>query len=142
MLSSSILMLLTSPVAISFKIVCCHRGEARSARRPFQNFSSRPPLLLCEPAAGGMSAGKSKAQAFRMEVHRQDDKAFHRAMGEWWGSAAEAWGSRWRPHGPQLAGTAEGGENRWRVVFHPEHGRSGDAGKPLHEGQRWGGPTR
>ena len=32
-----------------------------------------------------------------MEVPREDDKVFHRVMSEWWDSAAEAWGSRWRP---------------------------------------------
>ena len=92
-------MLLTSPVAISFKIVCGSRWEARSARRPFL---THPPLLLiCEQSAGGMPVRKSKAQkradAFRMEVPREDDKVFHRIMSEWWDSAAEAWGSRWRP---------------------------------------------
>ena len=40
---------------------------------------------------------QKRAASFRMVASRQDDKEFHRQMGEWWDSSAEAWGSRWRP---------------------------------------------
>ena len=39
---------------------------------------------------------QKRAQLFRMDVPREDDKNFHRIMSEWWEEAKSTWGSRWR----------------------------------------------
>ena len=62
--------------------------------------TSHPPLLLCEPAAGGMgrkTPAQRREEPFRNEVTRLEDKEFHRRLNDWWSSAPASWGRHWRP---------------------------------------------
>ena len=103
-------MLLTSPVAILVQrknqLLAANQAVAAPRR------TSHPPLLLCEPAAGGMprkTPAQKRAEPFRKDVTRLDDKVVRRHFNEWWDSAAaETWGRRWRPPVQEMGVLVEG----------------------------------
>ena len=51
---------------------------------------------------------QKRAEPFRKDVTRLDDKVFRRHFNEWWDSAAETWGRRWRPPVQEMGVLVEG----------------------------------
>ena len=57
---------------------------------------------------GRKTPAQKRAEPFRKDVTRLDDKVFRRHFNEWWDSAAETWGRRWRPPVQEMGVLVEG----------------------------------